>query len=164
MALLDRSHAALGSSSPVVRSSLSGVAEQLQQLRGKARRLLCQQARVDSFLAESRPEIAVAELAQLTSAHNQARTEDARRTFARALNNKQDELKSRAELRAGSERLSAELAELQSALESTISRILSLDCANRSAEQGEADITVQLGELRITIEALEQALLEIHDP
>jgi chaperonin cofactor prefoldin len=68
-------------------------------------------------------------------------------------------------LRSSSERIAAELAELQSALESSLSRIISLEHSHGAGvEQGGAGITSQLGEVLITIQALEQALSEIHDP
>ncbi len=164
MALFARLKLFLSESDPVVRRSLPGVAEQLRSLRGRARSLLRRQARIDDFLAGSRGELATAELARLSTLQEGARTADARQKFAEALGNKQSELKTQEDLRADSERIAAELAALQSALESSLSRVISLEHAQSSAVEGEQELALELGELLLTLEALEQALLEVRDP
>ncbi|HET7541808.1 MAG TPA: hypothetical protein VFK05_18160 [Polyangiaceae bacterium] len=91
--------------------------------------------------------------------------DDARDKFLSAITNKHMELEALADLHATSERIAAELAELQAVLENSLSRILALEQAHRSGSQAEGSaVATQLGEVLVTIQALEQALSELRDP
>jgi chromosome segregation ATPase len=163
--LMDRITAALAEGSAAIRSSLPDVPGQLQSMRAKVRDLLLRQSRIEAYLDESRPEVAAAELRRLESALAGARSEAAREQFKSALGSKRTELEAREDLRAASERIAAELAATEAALASCLSRILSLEHGHAGdLAQGGDVIGSELEQVLVTIDALEEALAEIHDP
>jgi TolA-binding protein len=165
LGLMDRIEQALAESAPAIRQSLPGVPEQIRQMRTKVRELLQRQARIEAHLQSTDPASAAAELEQLRRSHATARSEEARATFARALENKQSEIEAREDLHAVSERIAAELAATRAALESSSSRILSLEHGHgRELGSAGASIGTQLDDVLNTIGALEEALAEVHDP
>ena len=93
------------------------------------------------------------------------RPEDAREKFASAIQNKRAEMESRENLRAQSERIAAELAEIESALGSTLSRIVAMeDLQEEAARESGQGISSKLGDVLATVDALEEALSEVLDP
>ena len=165
LALMDRIDQALADAHPSIRSSLPGIEQQLKAMRAKVGPLLKRQSRIDEFLLGFKPGGNAAELRRLEQSLASALTEDAREKFRSALNSKQGQIEAQNDLHATSERIAAELAELQAALENSLSRIVSLEHTHGSSLQADsAGITAQLGDVLITIQALEQALTELHDP
>jgi len=165
VAQVARIEGVLAEGSGAVKSSLSEVPRQLQDLRDKVRRLLDRQARIDAFVGEVPAQKARAELQQLQNAHDAARTDDARTKFANALQNRRAELESRAGLHEQSERIAAELAEIESALGSTLSKIVALqDLQGEARRAGGEGISNSLGDVLDTVDALEEALAEAFDP
>jgi chromosome segregation ATPase len=148
-----------------IRTCLEEVPKQLQDMRGKVRSLLARQARIDAFVAEVQPQDAQAALARLERLRSAAKTEDARVKYAAALQNKRAEMEAREDLRAQSERIAAELAEMESALASTLTKIVSMEDLQGEAvrESGEG-ISLRLGDVLATVDALEEALAQIADP
>ena len=162
LAQVKRIEATLAASKGSIRSVLADVPKQLEEMRGKVRRLLERQARIDAFVAETHPNT---ELTQLERARAAARTEDARERFASAIQNKRAEIDSRDGLRAQSERIAAELAEIESALGSTLSRIVAMeDLQEEAARESGQGISSKLGDVLATVDALEEALSEVFDP
>jgi len=165
LGLVDRIAKVLDESTSTIKSCLTGMPQQLQQMRTTVRDLLRRQSRIDAFLAELPAQRAARELEQLEGALAAARTEDARAKFSNAVANKRSEMSSREDLRATSERIAAELAEIESVLENTLSRIVSLEHAHGPGlEEGGAGITHTLDEVLLTVRTLEQTLSEIQDP
>jgi chromosome segregation ATPase len=163
--LMARIDQALSESAPAIRASLPGVPEQIQQMRAKLHELLRRQSRIDAHLASADPHAAALELERLQQAQAGARSEAARSTFTRALDNKRSEIEAREDLLAVSERIVAELVATRAALESSLSRILSLEHGHGRELSGDgAGIGTQLDEVLTTISALEEALSELHDP
>jgi chromosome segregation ATPase len=162
---IDRIEAALEAASESIRGCLSDLPRQLAEMRGKVGQLLERQARIDAFVAEEPPAAAQRELSRLEASLASARTPEAREKFASALKNKQAEADSRDGLRASSERIAAELAEIESALGSALSKLFSLQTLHgEEVRAGGAGITSALGEVLTTVGTLEQALSETFDP
>jgi hypothetical protein len=162
-ALMDRIVSSVESSSSTVRACLSAIPTQISEVRVKAHALLARQARIDTFLADPNVRLSDSDLARLERSLGSARTEAARQKFSSALENKRRDLEAREDLRASSERIVAELAEIESALENTLSRIMSLGDAEASPEES-AGISSDLSEVLLTVQSLEQALTELQDP
>jgi hypothetical protein len=160
MARIDR---ALADAGPTIRSALPDVPQQLAQMRGKVAVLLRQQSRIDEFLLDGSQQSGDEELTRLQAALSAARTDHAREKFQSAITSKQSELAAREELQASSERITAELAELQATLANSLSRIMSFEHGAGLQTDGQS-IGAQLGDVLLTIEALEQALSDVHDP
>lgn len=162
-ALMDRIVTSVESSSATVRACLSAIPTQIDEVRTKVHSLLARQARIDTFLADPNVRLSQSDLARLERSLAAARTEAAKKKFSSALENKRRDLEAREDLRASSERIAAELAEIESALENTLSRIVSLGDAETSPEES-AGISSDLGEVLLTVQSLEQALTELQDP
>lgn len=165
LGLVDRIAGVLDESTATIKSCLASMPRQLQQMRTTVHDLLRRQSRIDAFLAELPAQRAARELEELEGALAAARTEAARAKFSNAVANKRSELSAREDLRATSERITAELAEIESVLENTLSRIVSLEHAHGPGlEEGGAGITHTLDEVLLAVQALEQTLSEIQDP
>ncbi len=148
-----------------VRETLAGMPRQLEQLRAKVARLLERQARIDAFVNEESPRAMQREVERLAESLAAARTQEAREKFAAALAHRKAELESRDGLRATSERISAELAELESALAGTLTKLVSLETLQgEEVREGSAGITGALEDVLQTAGALEHALGETFDP
>lgn len=155
---------ALASSGQTIQRSLASVPAQLQEMRGSISRLIDRQVRIDTFRKEAPSDAASAELRRLRAAAQSARSEDARQKFASAAENKEAELAALSELDASAERITAELAEIEAALASTLSKIVALeDQHGEAARLATEGIAGGLGEVLTTVNALEQALTETFD-
>lgn len=160
--LVARVASAIQDSSATVRECLSSVPDQVAEVGSKAHGLLAQQARIDAFLADPGVHLEPIDLRQLEHSLTGARTEAAREKFAAALANKRRDLEARERLRASSERIAAELAEIESALQNALSTVVSLDGAEAPA--GSAAVSNALRDVLITVESLQQALTAMQDP
>lgn len=164
-ALVVRVERQLESASDAIRGALEDVPRQLDQMRGKITHLLERQARIDAFVDEEPPRAAQREVERLEASLASARTPEAREKFAAALQNKKAELDARDGLRASSERIAAELAEIESALEGTLAKVVSMETLQGDAvREGGAGISSSLSDVLTTVGALEQALSETFDP
>jgi len=162
---IDRIAKALASSGPTIRGSLATVPAQLDDMRASISRLLDRQVRIDTFRKEASPETVAVDLQQFQKAEAAALSADARQKFASAAKNKQAQMVALSELAASAERITAELAEMDAALASTLSKIVALeDQHGEAARLSSEGIAGSLDEVLTTVTALEQALTETFDP
>ena len=159
--LMKRIEETLASSNETVRTCLSDVPVSLAEMKPKVEDLLKRQASIDAYLGEVHPQVASAELARLEGSLGAAHSEEARSKWSSAVDNKRAEISAREQLRDRSERIAAELAEIESALETTLSKIVSLEHGHGSiSAEVQAGITSGLSDVLIKVSALEQALEE----
>lgn len=165
LALVTRNLDALERSGEAIRASLSEVPFQLEAVKGKVNELLTRQSRIDHFLAEKQASRLRHELERLEEALANARTPEAREKFSQAVENQRAEIDSRDGLKASRERIAAELAEIETALSSTLTKIVALESLHdEEMRESGAGITEALGEVLDTVDALEEALSEAFDP
>ncbi len=158
-AMAKRIEDTLASSDATIRSCLADVPPSLAEMLTKVEALLARQARIEAYLGEVHPQVAAAELARLEASHASAASEDAKRSWATAIENKRAELDARGALHGASDRIAAELAAIEAALGTTLSKIVSLEQGGVSAE-AQAGITGDVSDVLIKVSALEQALDE----
>lgn len=159
--LMKRIEDTLASSNDTVRACLADVPITLGEMRTKVEELLVRQSRIDAYLAEVHPQVAAAELQRLEISQQRAQTDEARAKWAAAVANKRAELDAKRELSNASDRIAAELAEIESALETTLSKIVGLEHGHAGiTAEAQAGITNGLSDVLIKVSALEQALEE----
>lgn len=159
--LIQRIASAVATGSETLRHCLGDIPITLGEMSTKIEDLLRRQSRIDSYLGEVHPQVAHAELARLESSLAAAQNHETRAKWAAAIENKRAEIAAREQLRDTSERIAAELAEMESALETTMSKIVALEHAQGdvSAEL-QAGIAGGLSDVLLKVTALEQALAE----
>lgn len=159
--LIGRIEKAVSTGSATLQACLGDIPVTLVESSAKVEDLLRRQARIDAYLAEVHPQVAAAELGRLEASLNAAESPATRAKWASAVENKRAEIAARAHLKDTSERLAAELAEIESALETTLSKIVSLEHAEGEATaELQAGIAGGLSDVLVKVSALEQALAE----
>jgi chromosome segregation ATPase len=160
-ALMKRIETTLAAANDTVRACLADVPVTLADMSTKVEDLLARQSHIDAYLAEVHPQVANAELARLEHSLGTAQSDEARAKWAAAVENKRAEITARKQLGDASERIAAELAEMESALETTLSKIVALEHGKGSiSSEVQAGITGDLSDLVLRVSALEQALEE----
>jgi len=159
--LIGRIEKAVSTGSATLQTCLGDIPVTLVESSAKVEDLLRRQAKIDAYLAEVHPQVAAAELSRLEASLAGAESPATRAKWASAVENKRAEIAARAQLKDTSERLAAELAEIESALETTLSKIISLEHAEGEATaELQAGIAGGLSDVLVKVSALEQALAE----
>lgn len=159
--LIKRIETAVGSGTETLRACLADIPVALIEMGAKVEELLHRQARLDGYLAEVHPQVAHSELARLETSLAASQSHETRTKWAAAVENKRAEIAAREQLRDTSEHIAAELAEIESALESTLSKIIALEHAEGHATaEIQAGIAGSLSDVLVKVTALEQALAE----